>query len=142
MCGHGGQLGRDGSDAAVPERLVVDPPDSLGFEPLATPFEIDTTWGTASITGAVDYDSLQLNVDTELPLVSVDLTCAGGVIRSSQPLQYSSGTFRYANVDISHLEGCADPTIALIIAGEPVSAAEVNAIVLPLVSTSELPSGW
>jgi|GEM_PF-7120000 len=137
-----GQLGRDGSDSAVPERLVVDPPDSLGFEPLATPFEIDTTWGTASITGAVDYDSLQLNVDTELPLVSVDLTCAGGVIRSSQPLQYSSGTFRYANVDISHLEGCADPTIALIIAGEPVSAAEVNAIVLPLVSTSELPSGW
>ena len=137
-----GQLGRSGGDPTVPERLVVDPPDSLGFIPMSTPFEINTTWSAVSITGVIDYGTLQLNVDTELPLVSVDLTCAGGVIRSSQPLQYSSGTFRYANVDISHLEGCADPTITLVIAGEPVSAAEVNAIVLPLVSTSELPSGW
>ncbi|AUG29522.1 MULTISPECIES: hypothetical protein [Microbacterium] len=126
-----GELGRD---SAAPSAMVTTIGDSnrTVFSPQMSATRITTTWPIARISASAPR-TFQVNVDANMPLLSIVFDCEDGN-RYMTPAVPSSGDFDFANVTLPDaVAGCTAPVMSAVLDGAPLRAADVKVVLAPLV---------
>lgn len=137
-----GQLGQAGEPTDDPGIRIIGANHPKPLAVQSTPYRATAPWTLATIDPALTAGAVQVNLDTRLPVLRVEVLCADGSSRAADTVKPSSGAYQYANVDITDTAGCGSPQLVATIDGEPVAPGEVQAVVVPLVHTAPVPVDW